>query len=118
MNTIQLLTKKLVNFRNKRDWKKYHSPLNLAVSLQLEAAEVLELFQWKTNQEFIEWLKKDNHLEMIADELADVFAYLLLLAQSLNINLESALKNKIKKNNQKYPIEKAKGNAKKYTEFA
>lgn len=95
-----------------RDWSQFHDPKNLAISLQLEASEVLELFQWtKDNQ-----AKPDKEEEM-ADELADVFYWLIMLANHYDIDLKEALEKKMDKNEAKYPIDKAKGKADKYTEL-
>lgn len=103
---------KILLFQKERDWKQYHTPKNLAISLSLEAAEILELFQWTDDNRLPED-KKDK----LAMELADVYAYILLLAHETGIDLSSAFDEKIKINNAKYPVEKSKGNAKKYTEF-
>ncbi len=101
----------LLRFRQSRDWSKFHDPKNLAISLALEASEVLEIFQWSQSNE-LPHEKKDA----LQDELADVYAYLLLLAHETNINLSQALKRKMKKNEQKYPVELYKGSSKKYNE--
>jgi NTP pyrophosphatase (non-canonical NTP hydrolase) len=109
---IRALIDAIVKFRDERDWAQFHDPKNMAISLQLEASEVLELFQWtKDNQ------AKDGKTENIADELADVFYWLLLLAEHYGIDLEKALKEKMKKNEAKYPVDKAKGNSAKYTDL-
>ncbi len=115
MDRITLLTKKIIEFRNKRDWKQFHNPKDVAISLSLEASEVLEHFQWKSKEESKEYII--NHKKDIGEELADVFYWILLISNDLNINIYKALDNKIKKNEKRYPIEKAKGNAKKYTEI-
>jgi NTP pyrophosphatase (non-canonical NTP hydrolase) len=95
-----------------RDWSQFHDPKNLAISLQLEASEVLELFQWtKDNQ-----IKEGKEFE-INDELADVFYWTVMLANHYNIDLVDALAKKMDKNEAKYPIEKARGKADKYTEL-
>ncbi len=99
-------------FCDARDWSQFHDPKNLAISLQLEASEVLELFQWtKDNQ-----IKKEKRNE-IPDELADVFYWTIMLANHYNIDLLSALHNKIDSNELKYPIDKSKGKSNKYTEL-
>ena len=103
----ELITK-LLKFRDERDWKQFHTPENLAKSISIESAELLELFQW-SNQANIEELK---------DEMADIYIYLLLLANNLSIDLNVIANSKIDKNNQKYPISKSKGNSKKYTKFS
>jgi len=115
MDSIQNTLKALLDFRNARDWKQFHKPKDLAISISLEASEILDHFQWKTDAEFEEYLK--THKENVADELADVFNYLLILSHDLDINLLESAKNKLKKNIEKYPVEKAKGNHKKYTEL-
>ena len=99
--------RRIIQFRNDRDWKKFHSPENLAKSITIEAAELLENFQW--SNEF--------SLENVTDELADVFIYSILMADALNIDFVDVISKKLEKNNKKYPIDKAKGNSKKYTEF-
>lgn len=114
---IKDLTKKLITFRDERDWKKFHTPLNLAISLQLEVSEVLECFQWKSEKESVEGFQQAEKKNAIKEEVADIFSYLLLLADALDIDLKKALEEKIEKNARKYPVEKAKGNAKKYTEL-
>ena len=113
MGEIEAITKKIKEFRDERDWKQFHNHKDMALSLMLEAAEVLEHFQWKSVQEV------DKHAEQckneIADELADVAMYLFELADNLGINLPEAIEKKIKKNAEKYPVEKAKGKHTKYT---
>jgi len=99
------------NFRNARDWKKFHNPKDLAISLSLEASELLELFQWKSSEEALE------DIERIKEELADIFYYTLLLSHDLNIDLKEALIQKMEKNEKKYPVDKAYGSKKKYTEL-
>ncbi len=107
------LLKDVVSFRDERDWKKFHTPKDLAISLSLEAAELLECFQWSGAD-----LKVDGKLEQMKDELADIFIYGILMASSLNIEIGTIIQNKLKKNRKKYPIDKSYGNAKKYSEFA
>lgn len=108
----QRLIERIKKFCTDRDWSQFHDPKNLAISLQLEASEVLELFQWtKDNQ------AKPGKEADIADELADVFYWLIMLANHYNIDLTEALDQKMDKNEEKYPIEKAKGQSKKYTEL-
>ncbi|MFZ2189998.1 MAG: nucleotide pyrophosphohydrolase [Candidatus Magasanikiibacteriota bacterium] len=115
MNNIEELTQKIIKFRDERDWSQFHTPKNLAISLSLEASEVLEHFQWKTDEEINEYIT--THKEHIADELGDVFNYLLLLANRADVDILKAAENKLKKNEEKYPVDKAKGNAKKYNEL-
>lgn len=115
MSDIQKLTERIIKFRDARDWKQFHKPKDLAISLSLEASEVLEHFQWKSEKEIEEYVKTNK--EEIADELADVLNYLLLSAHDLDIDIADALNKKIDKSESKYPVEKARGNAKKYTEL-
>lgn len=110
---LEEILKKLLAFRKERDWGQFHSPKNLAVSISIEAAELLEHFQWLKEGETPAPEKKPD----VARELADIFNYLVLLSSDLGIDLiESALR-KIEENGRKYPVEKAKGSAKKYKEL-
>ncbi|KOP30896.1 nucleotide pyrophosphohydrolase [Exiguobacterium sp. BMC-KP] len=112
MNEIKQLTKLILKFRNDRDWQQFHNPKDLALSLSLEASELLELFQWKTSEEAVE---KD--LGKMKDELADVITYALLFANETGIDVLSAVKQKMMKNDEKYPVEKAFGVNEKYNEL-
>jgi NTP pyrophosphatase (non-canonical NTP hydrolase) len=109
---MQHLQQKIIEFRDARNWKQFHTPKDLAISLSLEAGELLENFQWKSSEEAVK-----TNLENIKDEIADVVIYALLLSHELGIDLEKAVIDKIKKNEQKYPIEKSFGSKKKYTEL-
>jgi len=113
---IKKLQELAIKFRDDRDWKKYHKPKDVVVSAAIEIAELLERFQWKTDKEINLELATGKKKE-IEEEIADVIIYLLYLANDLNIDLEKAIKDKIRKNSEKYPIEKIKGNYKKYTEL-
>ncbi len=104
---VEELIKRITKFRDDRDWKQFHSPENIAKSIVIEAAELLENFQW--NSEFDEGNVKE--------ELADVMNYCLLLADCLNIDVIENMHKKIDQNEKKYPISKAKGTSKKYTEL-
>lgn len=115
MNAITDLTNKIIHFRDEREWSQFHTPKNLAISLSLEASEVLEHFQWKTDEEIQRYLISNK--EEIADELGDVLNYLLLLANRADIDIVQAAESKLKKNVIKYPVDKAKGNAKKYNQL-
>ena len=115
MDKIKDLTERILAFRNARDWKQFHNPKDVALSLVLEAAEVMEHFQWKNKEEIEKYAK--SHKEEISEELADVFNWVLLLSHDLGIDITAAAKKKIKKNEKKYPIEKAKGRHNKYTEL-
>jgi NTP pyrophosphatase (non-canonical NTP hydrolase) len=112
MPTIQEVTEKILQFRKERDWEQFHTPKNLAISLSLEAAEVLEHFQWKSEAEIVEYIKTNK--KHVAEELADVLNYLLLMAHDFDIDLLKACEEKIEANAKKYPIEKAKGKHIKY----
>lgn len=109
------LQKIIQEFVNDRDWAQFHNPKDLSISLALEAAEVLEHFQWKNDEEMAKHAieKKDE----VGEELTDVFYWVLLLANKLDIDLVDAFEKKMAKNEAKYPIEKAKGSHKKYTEL-
>lgn len=115
MPDLKRITKRIVRFRDERDWKQFHNPKDLAIDLAVEAAEVLEHFQWKTQQEIEAYLKKRK--SDVEDELADILHNLLLMAHDLDINLDKASLKKMKKNEKKYPIEKSRGRHTKYTEL-
>jgi len=112
MNQIKALTKIINDFNIARDWKQFHNPKDVAISLSLEASEVLEHFQWKSSEEIKKYVKENK--KAIADELADVFYWVLLMSSDLDIDIEKALKLKMKENEKKYPIKKAKGKHTKY----
>jgi NTP pyrophosphatase (non-canonical NTP hydrolase) len=116
VSEIKQLTERVLAFRDERDWKQFHNTKDLALSLVLESTEVLEIFQWKQDKDAINAVSQERK-EDLADELADVFIYTLLMANDLGIDLGEALKAKIEKNNAKYPVDKAKGSDKKYTEL-
>ena len=115
MSEIKDLTKKIVKFNKDRNWKQFHNPKDLAISLSLEASEVLEHFQWKSKEEIDEYIK--SHKEHIGEELADVFYWVLLMSHDLKIDIIKASEKKLKKNEEKYPIEKAKGKHTKYNQL-
>ncbi len=115
MATLKELTQLVLQFRDERDWAQFHNPKDIAVSLTLEAAELLELTQWRSGPELLEHLKK--HREELADELADILGWVLVMAHDQGIDLGDAVRKKLKKNAAKYPVEKARGQAKKYTEL-
>lgn len=112
---IASLTQLAEAFRQERDWKQFHNPKDMAVSLALEAAELLELMQWKNGEELSAHLRE--HREKLEDELSDVLYWVLMLAHDHGIDLKQAFARKIEKNEKKYPVGKAKGRAKKYTEL-
>lgn len=115
MQKIEDLTNRILAFRDARDWKQFHNPKDCAISLALEAAEVLEHFQWKSKEEMDVYVKT-NKAE-ISEELADVLYWVLLMSKDLDIDVLDALDKKMKKNEDKYPVEKAKGKHTKYTEL-
>lgn len=106
LNSVIALLKE---FRDKRDWEQFHNSKDLALAISIESGELLELFLWKGNEDF----NKDK----LEEELADIFCYGLLLADKHNLNIIDIINNKIKKNDAKYPVDKAKGTAKKYNEL-
>lgn len=103
---------KILKFRDERNWKQFHAPRDLAISISLEAAELLEHFQWNPSYEDIQ-LKKSE----ISEEIADVMIYVAYLVDTLNLDMSQIICDKIEKNTNKYPIEKAFGNSKKYSEM-
>jgi len=111
------IIEQMLKFRSDRDWEQFHKPKDLAISLTLEAAELLECFQWKTDAEIEELLNDPKKKKEIEEEIADIAIYLHLLCHDLNIDLDDVIKEKIKANELKYPVEKSKGNAKKHTEL-
>jgi NTP pyrophosphatase (non-canonical NTP hydrolase) len=115
MKTIDELTRKVIAFRDARDWKQFHNPKDVALSLVLEAGEVMEHFQWRNESDIEEYLKSNKSL--IGEELADVLYWVLLLSHDLGIDIEKALAGKLVKNGKKYPLKKAKGSKKKYNEL-
>lgn len=115
MSDLKNLQGKIAQFIDDRDWGQFHNAKDLAISLNLEASEVLEHFQWKSEQEVLNHIGK--HKDEIADELADVLYWVLLMANNMNIDVVAASERKLQKNAEKYPIDKAKGNHKKYTEL-
>lgn len=111
--TLQQLTQRIIAFRDARDWKQFHTPKDMAISLSLEAAEVLEHFQWKNPQEIETHLT--THKTQLAHELADVLYWVLLMSHDFGIDLLQASADKLAQSEAKYPVEKAKGKHTKYT---
>ena len=109
MSDIKNITQKLIDFRNDRDWKQFHNPKDLALALSIEASELNELFLWKKHE--------DADIEKIKEELADVFAYALMMADGYGFDVSQIIEEKMIKNGIKYPIEKAKGKMTKYTDL-
>ena len=112
LNDLKL---RLRDFAQERDWEQFHSPKNLSMALSAEVAEIVEHFQWLTEEQS-KCLPKDK-LDEVGTELADTLIYLIRLADKLDINLLKATDKKLKLNEQKYPADKVRGNAKKYTEY-
>ncbi|BBM83979.1 nucleotide pyrophosphohydrolase [Candidatus Uabimicrobium amorphum] len=110
MSQIEQLTKEIIDFRNERDWEQFHNSKDLAIAISTEASELLELFLWKENEDF--------NLDHLKDELADVIICSLMLAHKHELNISQIIRDKMAKNAKKYPVEKAKGNCKKYSEFS
>ena len=102
----------VLKFRDDRDWKQFHNPKDLAISINLESAELLEIFQWSADD-----LVCGDKLDRIKEELADVVNYCILMADSCGIDLDEIVRDKIKRNSEKYPVEKAFGSKEKYTEL-
>jgi NTP pyrophosphatase (non-canonical NTP hydrolase) len=109
MKDIECIIQSLVDFRNERDWEQFHNPKDLALAINIEAGELLELFLWKS--------ANDANKDKIKEELADVFAYAFLLSEKYQFDVKDIVLEKIRKNAEKYPVEKAKGTAKKYDEL-
>ncbi len=105
------LIDKINAFRDERDWRKFHNEKDLALSIVLEASELLEIYQWKSAEE------GNQNLQAIKEELADVLIYCLMFADNLDLDVHEIIEEKLKLNAQKYPVEKSKGSNKKYTEL-
>ena len=116
--SIDQLKRLLLDFRDERDWKQFHDPKNLAEAISIEAAELLELFLWKSPSDVAHLLKSDAEFKnAVEDELADILSFILNFANATNIDVSRAVKSKIEKNRKKYPVEKAKGSAAKYDQL-
>jgi dCTP diphosphatase len=121
MPTIAKLSELINEFRNERDWSQFHTPKDMVLSLMLEAGELAEIFQWKTESECSALASVDADpkiREALADEISDTLYWLLLLARDFNIDIEAAFANKMEKNRLKYPVEHCKGKAKKYDQYS
>lgn len=112
------LVKAVLDFRDQRDWKQFHNPKDLAISITLEAAELLEHFQWKTASEVAELAASEENKRDVGEEMADVLILLISLADAMGLDLLEAARTKLRENARKYPVDRAKGNAKKYDELA
>ena len=109
---IEELVAKVNQFRDARDWRQYHNEKDLAISISLEANELLELFQWQDSTKVVQ-----TKQERLKEELADVLIYYLMMADNLQFDVGQIIEEKLAKNAQKYPVEKARGSNKKYTEL-
>jgi len=109
MRDIEEIIQALIKFRNERDWEQFHNSKDLALAINVEAGELLELFLWKKAE--------DANKEKLKEELADIFAFSFLLAEKHGLDVKQIILDKINRNAEKYPIEKAKGSAKKYDEL-
>ena len=103
----------ILKFRDDRNWKQFHNPKDLAISLSLEASELLEVFQWSGTD-----LECKDKLGKVKEELADVLNYCVLLASAYNLDIDQIMQDKVRQNEKKYPVEKAFGSSKKYTELS
>ena len=115
MGEIAKYTKQIIAFRNARDWKQFHNPKDVSLSLVLEATEVMEHFQWKNKEEIESYIKTNT--AQISKEIADVLYWVLLMSHDLGINPLEALEKKMVENEKKYPVEKAKGKHTKYNKL-
>lgn len=109
MKNLDEIIEKLIKFRDERDWEQFHNSKDLAIAISIEASELLELFLWKKSEEV--------NQEKLKEELADILMFLLFLAKKHNLDINEILIEKLQKNAEKYPVDKAKGTAKKYNEL-
>ncbi len=109
MSELNELISKIVKFRDDRDWAQFHNPKDLAIALNVEASELLELFLWKNED--------GANIGRVKEELADILIYSLLLANKYNLDVQTIIESKLKQNSEKYPVDKARGSAKKYNEL-
>lgn len=114
MSTLDQLTASAVKFRDDRNWAQFHTPKDLAANLVIEAAELLEVTQWRSGEQLQKHLSSPEGREAFEDELSDVLLSVLLLANDQNIDLAAAFERKMRKNEAKYPVDKARGRAEKY----
>ena len=109
MSELNELISKIVKFRDDRDWAQFHNPKDLAIALNIESSELLELFLWKNED--------GANIGRVKEELADILIYSLLLANKYNLDVQTIIESKLKQNSEKYPVDKARGSAKKYNEL-
>lgn len=115
MTDLEDLQKDVQTFVQNRDWEQYHSPKNLAMALSVETSELVEEFQWKTDEE--SYQLDTEELESVKSEIGDVFIYLLMISEKFDLNPVEAAREKLETNKARYPVEQAKGSASKYTEY-
>ena len=111
------LRERVSNFIEDRDWNKYHNPKDIAISITIEASELLEVFQWVEDKDLDNTIKEPTKIARLEEELADVMIYCFSLANAVNIDIARAVMSKIEKNERKYPAEQVKGDYRKYTEL-
>lgn len=114
---LPLILQNMDTFVKERDWDQFHTVKNLAMALSVESSELVEIFQWLTEKQSMEARNDPKLKGKVEDEVADVFFYLLRIVSKMDIDLEQAVLAKMKKNAEKYPVEKSKGSVKKYTEL-
>ena len=112
MNALEKIRSEILEFRDERDWKQFHNPKDLAISISIEAAELLEVFQWSGAD-----LAFEGRQDRIAEELADVMIYCFLMADAAGLDVKDIIEEKLRRNGRKYPVEKSRGSSAKYTEF-
>lgn len=112
MKLTEDTVKEIIKFRDDRDWKQFHNPKDLAISISLEAAELLEVFQWSAED-----ISSEGKNEKIREELADVVNYCVLMADVCGLDIDEIVREKLVRNNEKYPVEKAKGSKEKYNKL-
>ena len=115
--TLDEIKKKIKLFVQARDWEKFHSPKNISMSIAIEAAELMEHFQWLTVEQSKKMLKDKNRREEIEDELADIAIYVLDFCNVSGVNIDKAILRKLEKSSKKYPVHLVKGKADKYTHY-
>ncbi len=115
MNDLSSIQKKIIEFRNARDWAQFHDPKNLAEALSIEAGELLENFLWKSVEQSRQL--STNEIKNVKEEIADIFIFLTYLCNEFKIDPLDAVRAKVVLNEEKYPVDKAKGSAKKYTDL-
>lgn len=113
---LRLIINEVIKFRDDRDWLQFHDPKNLSQAISIEAAELQEIFLWKSTEES-KSLPPDE-LQRVKNELADIFIFMIYLCNHFEVNLLEAVQKKLQKNKTKYPVEKSKGSSKKYTELS